>query len=76
LEECESEEVFIERVPTFLKEVKETILSIGEKVPDLLFELLKQETITIIRELHLEMEELSGDGMGAELDAREYTLVE
>jgi hypothetical protein len=41
LEECESEEVFIERVPTFLKEVKETILSIGEKVPDLLFELLK-----------------------------------
>jgi hypothetical protein len=41
LEECESEEVFIERVPIFLKEVKETILSIGEKVPDLLFELLK-----------------------------------
>ena len=66
----------MERVPTFLKEVKETILSIGEKVPDLLFELLKQETMTIIRELHLEMEGLSEEEMGAELDAREYTLVE
>jgi hypothetical protein len=41
LEECESEEAFIERAPTFLKEVKETILAIGEKVPDVLYELLK-----------------------------------
>jgi hypothetical protein len=32
--------------------------------------------MTIIRELHLEMEGLSEEEMGAELDAREYTLVE
>ena len=41
LEECESEETFIERVPIFLKEVKETILAIDEKVPGVLFDLLK-----------------------------------